>query len=273
MPVPILRRHNVHVVGDGQQTMILAHGFGTNQQIWRAQVAAFQATYRLVLFDHAGTAGTDLAHFDFGSHASLDGYVADLLAIMAALDLRDAIYVGHSMSGMIGLLAARAQPKRFRRLICIGASPRYLNDGAYFGGFTQADLDAIYQAMAQDYGGWVVGFAPLMMGNADQPDLASAFGRSLVSLAPTIARSVARVIFQSDYRAVLPGIQTPTLIIQAQDDPAVPLAVGEYLARMLPRAALRVIDAHGHLPHVSAPAAVNAAIQEELTTGPHNDKR
>jgi sigma-B regulation protein RsbQ len=260
MIASILDRHHVTVRGRGTHTMILAHGFGTTQYAWYAQIAAFQDTYRLILFDLAGASEADPLAFDAARHATLDGYVTDLLEIMEALNLHDTIYVGHSMSGMIGLLAARQCPERFRCLICIGASPRYLNDAGYVGGFTQADLDALYQAMATDYGSWVTGFAPLVMGNVDRPTLAMAFGRSLSALVPSIARSVARVIFQSDYRAALPSITTTTLLIQAHDDIAVPLEVGQYLARTLPHATLWLIEAHGHLPHMSAPSAVNAAI-------------
>jgi sigma-B regulation protein RsbQ len=244
--------------------MILGHGFGTTQQSWRAQVAAFGGSYQVVRFDLAGSLSTDLSDFDFARHTHLAGYVADLLEIMAALDLRDTVYVGHSMSAMIGLLAARAQPDRFQRLIGISASPRYLNDDGYAGGFTQADLDMIYKAMAVDYAGWVVGFAPLMMRNAERPKLAQAFCRSLLALSPAIARSVVRVIFGSDYRAVLPEVAAPTLLIQSTDDPAVPLAVGRYMARTLPNATLREIEAEGHFPQMSAPDLVNAAIQTYL---------
>jgi sigma-B regulation protein RsbQ len=165
---------------------------------------------------------------------------------------------------MIGLLAARAHPERFRCLICLSTSPCYLNDDAYIGGFTQDDLDTIYRAMAVDYGGWVLGFAPLVMGNAERPALAMAFGRTLSALVPAVAQSVARVIFQSDYRAMLPDVRTPTLVVQAHEDVAVPVAVGQYLAQTLQHATLWIIEARGHLPHLSAPAAVNAAIRSYL---------
>lgn len=264
MSTVLLDRHRVRVSGAGPLTMVFAHGFGTTQQSWRAQVAAFRDSYRVVRFDLAGALRTDAPGFDMVRYASLTGYVDDLLEILAALDLGDVIYVGHSMSGMIGLLAARAQPARFQHLICISTSPRYLNEDGYVGGFTQADLDTLYTAMAQDYGRWALSFAPQMMGVSEQPQLVRDFYRSLRTLSPAIAQLVVRTIFQSDYRAILPEVPTPTLLLQSTDDPAVPPSVGQYLVKALPRATLHEIAGSGHFPQLSAPESVNSAIYAYL---------
>jgi sigma-B regulation protein RsbQ len=264
MITDVLRRNNVRVIGDGPQTMILAHGFGTDQTAWHFQIAAFEARYRMVLFDLVGAGGSEPTAFSPTQYQTLDAYARDLLEICAALDLRDALYVGHSMSGMIGVLAAVAEPHRFARLILIGASPRYLNDEGYHGGFEQTDINQIYAAMDSDYATWASAFAPVVMSNAERPALAIAFANTLQTIDPPTARTVARTIFQSDYRAVLPQVQTRTLIIQPRHDVAVPLAVGEYLAQHMPHATLCVIEAEGHLPHVSAPALVNQAIGDYL---------
>jgi sigma-B regulation protein RsbQ len=162
---------------------------------------------------------------------------------------------------MIGLLAAIEEPERFRKLMLLGASPRYLNDGDYRGGFEQADIDGLYEAMAANYHAWVSGFAPFAMGNADKPELARHFAETLSEIRPDIALAVARIIFQSDHRADLGKLTVPTLVVQSMSDAAVPMAVGEYLASHIPNAELLVLDATGHLPHLSAPDAVTAAIR------------
>jgi sigma-B regulation protein RsbQ len=244
--------------------MILAHGFGTDQTAWHFQVSAFAPNYRLILFDLMGAGRSDMSAFDPARYTGFEAYADDVLEICAALDLHGAIYVGHSMSGMIGLLAARAAPARFAHMICIGASPRYLNDEGYLGGFTQIDLDALYAAMTADYHAWADVFAPMVMGMPDRPELAKAFARTMAALPPATAHAVARIIFQSDYRQVLPEVPTPTLLLQADADMAVPLDVAQYLEQHLPKARLQVINACGHLPHVSAPGAVNQAIQAYL---------
>lgn len=260
-----LRRNNVRVVGDAAQTLVLSHGFGTDQTAWRSQIAAFAPHYRLVLFDHVGAGGSELSAYSGQRYRSLYSYAADLLEVLAELGAQQVLYVGHSMGAMIGLLAALQEPEVFARLIFIGGSPRYLNCPGYQGGFEQPDLDALYEAMAANYQAWVSGFAPLAMDNPEQTSLSVEFARTLAALRPDISLAMARLIFQSDHRAQLPQLRHPTLVIQSQRDIAVPVAVGEYMARSLPRGQLAIVEARGHFPHMSAPAAVNAAIQSFLT--------
>lgn len=256
----VLVRNNVQVFGEHKTTLVLAHGFGTDQTAWHHQRAALAARYRLVLFDLVGAGGADISAYSPHRYRSLHSYAADLLEILEALGVKQAVYVGHSMSAMIGMIAALQEPDYFARMIFIGASPRYLNEAGYHGGFEQRDLDALYADMASNYQSWVGGFARLAMDNPERQELAAGFAHTLAAIRPDIAQSVARVLFQSDHRADLGRLNIPSLVIAAKHDIAVPLEVGAYLARQLPQAELSVVDSRGHFPHMSAPDAVNAAI-------------
>lgn len=260
-----LARNNVRVTGTGSPTIVLAHGFGTDQTAWRHQEAALAGSHRLVLFDHVGAGGSDLSAYSPRRYRNLHSYADDLLEILGELAVRDALYIGHSMSGMIGLLAALLAPGHFARMIFLNASPRYLNEAGYCGGFEQSDIDNLYAAMTTNYQLWASGFAGLVMGNPERPELAQEFAATLTAIRPDIASAVTRIIFQSDYRAELSRLTVPTMIVQSSEDVAVPRAVGEYLAHHIPRAELRVIEAHGHLPHMSEPQRVLDAIQSFLS--------
>lgn len=266
MAASILQRRNVNVLGDGDgdAVVVLGHGFGTDQTAWRNQLPVLLPRHRVVLFDHLGCGKADLDDYSPRRYPSLERFAEDLLAIHEALGLRWTAYVGHSSGAMIGLLAGLARPGLFERLVMIGASPRYLDEPGYVGGFRRADLDALYQAMSADYLGWANGFAPVAMRNEDRPGLGAEFARSLGSMRPDVAQSVARAIFESDLRARLAEVEVPTAILQSRRDVAVPMEVGEYLARRLRRGRLVVLDAEGHLPHLSAPEQVNAAVLEAL---------
>ena len=260
MGTSILERNNVKILGNGSKTMIFAHGFGSDQTAWRHQVAAFASNYRIVLFDHVGAGKSDFSAYSPRRYSSLYSYSEDLLDLCAELKLTQCILVGHSVSGMVSLLAALVEPQRFSQLIFISASPRYLNDEGYFGGFEQSDLDALYAAMSSNYYAWVSGFAPIAMGNPEKPELALEFANTLAAIRPDIAQAVARVIFQSDHRAELPRLTLPTTILQASGDIAVPIEVGQYMAAQIADSQLIPIQAQGHLPHISAPDVVTHAI-------------
>ncbi|MEQ8235025.1 MAG: alpha/beta hydrolase [Gammaproteobacteria bacterium] len=261
-----LRRHNVHVIGraEAPATLVFVHGFGTDQRAWEAIVPTFADDYRIVLLDNAGAGGADPAAFQQSRYLNLHGYASDLLEVCAALDVHDAILVGHSVGAMIGVLAALAEPQRFARLVLIGASPRYLDDGAYRGGFSEDDLNGLYTAIDADYEGWADAFAPLAMGNPSQPALAEHFAAALKAVPQDHAYTTLCAIFQSDHRAEVARLTQPVLIVQSRDDVAVPQAVAEYLAAHIPDSRLVTIDASGHLPHLSAPGAVVAAIRPFL---------
>lgn len=260
MATSILERNNVKRLGVGKQTIIFAHGFGSDQTAWRHQVAVFASNYQIVLFDHVGAGKSDFAAYSPRRYSSLYSYAEDLLDLCDELKLTQCILVGHSMSGMISLLAALNEPQRFSKLIFVGASPRYLNDNGYIGGFEQSDLDVLYAAMSSNYYAWASGFAPLVMGNPDQPELATEYASMLSAIRPDIAQAVAKVIFQSDHRADLPRLKIPTAILQSNNDIAVPPEVGRYMADKIPNSQLISISAQGHLPHLSAPNLVTSAI-------------
>jgi sigma-B regulation protein RsbQ len=256
--------NNVHVLGDGKETIILAHGVGTDQHAWRHQVEHFFNNYRLVLFDHAGATPDNAACYSPIRYRTLQSYANDLLEICHAMQLRDAILMTHSVSGMIGLLAAINEPSFFRKIILMNASPRYLNDGTYRGGFEQADLNQMYEAMSSNFHSWCIGFAPLVTGDETRPDVAHEFASKLGSLRPDIALSVLRTIFESDYRHILPKVSLPVVILQSNSDMATPSEVGRYMNRHIAGSVLEHMDISGHLPHLTRPEEVIRLMEKHI---------
>lgn len=265
MATRIRQRNNVHLLGEGEKTIIFAHGFGSDQGAWRHQVKTFASKFRILLFDHVGAGKSDFSAYSPRRYSSLYSYAEDLLDLCAELKLKKSIIlVGHSVSGMVSLLAALVEPDCFSQLIFLNASPRYLNDDGYYGGFEQSELDAFYDAMSNNYYAWASGFAPIAMATQDKPELAKEFASTLATIRPDIAQAVAKVIFQSDHRAELGRLNVPTVILQASDDIAVPPEVGQYMADKIPKSQLVNIPARGHLPHISAPDVVTNAIAKCL---------
>jgi sigma-B regulation protein RsbQ len=260
----ILQKFNINIVGQGEPTLVMAHGFGSDQTAWRHQVASFSPDHRVVLFDHLGCGKADVSDYHPRRYSSLERYAEDVLQIYEALELTDTVYIGHSAGAMIGLLASLALPSAFRSLVLVGVTPRLLDDGDYKGGFTQDDLNSLYAVMARDYLGWANGFAPTVMSNGERPELGREFARTLGSMRPNIAQSVARVLFESDIRDRLSRVTQPVLVLQPRQDSMVSTQVAEYVAAQLPRGQLRILDAQGHLPHLSAPSEVTVAIRSFL---------
>ena len=261
----IAARHNVHLAGpaDGQP-MLFAHGFGCDQNMWRFVVPRFSDRYRVVLFDHLGAGGSDASAYDPQRYATLDGYAEDVVAICRELELHDVIFVGHSVSSMIGVLAAAAAPELFARLVLIGPSPRYINDGDYVGGFDAADIDDLLASLDSNYLGWSAAMAPVIMGRPDQPELGDELTESFCRTDPQIAKNFARATFLSDNRADLARVTTPTLVLQCSDDVIAPTSVGRYVAEQLPDATLVQLAATGHCPNLSAPTETADAIEQFL---------
>ena len=259
-----LERNNVTLAGNPQarRAMVFVHGFGTDQRAWSTVAESFGEDFSLVLLDNVGAGPSEPAAFQQSRYLNLGGYVSDLFEVCDALLLQDAILVGHSVGAMICLLAAARRPGRFSRLVMIGASPRYLDDEGYRGGFAEADLKALYQEVSLRYSEWADAFAPAAMGNADKPQLARHFAETMKSIPADRALTVLCSIFQSDHRADVSTLDIPTLVIQSQDDPAVPLEVAEYLHQHIKGSRLALINATGHLPHVSARYEVVAAMSE-----------
>jgi sigma-B regulation protein RsbQ len=254
----------VTVTGRGTRAIVFAHGFGCDQNMWRLVAPAFEADYQVVLFDYVGHGRSDRSAYDRARYETLDGYAEDLLAICEALGLRDAVLVGHSVSAVIGILAAIRAPERFGRLVLVGPSPRYVNDGDYVGGFTRAEIDGLLEFLDANHLGWSSAMAPVIMANADRPELAEELANSFCRTDPDVAKQFARATFLSDNRADLGRVAAPCLVIQCRHDAIAPLSVGEYVHRHLQRGELVVLDQAGHCPHLSAPAETVAAIKKFL---------
>ncbi len=266
-PSPSLREaHAARLHGDAGPLVVLGHGIGGSPADWQPLVEALQGRARLLTYALAGSSVVDPALFSPGRHASLLGFADDLALLCAELELRGALYVGHSMSGMAGALAAVADPGLFRRLILVNASACYLDDPAasYRGGFTAAQVEALLEGIAGDYGAWASGFGPLVMGNPERPEFGSEFARALCQLDPAAAAVTFRAAFTSDFRALMPRLRVPTLVVQSRDDPAVPLATARWLAAAIPGADFRALQSRGHFPHVVDPAEVIALLDAEL---------
>ena len=258
------QRNNVHVKGSGHRTIVFAHGYGCDQTMWQSVAPAFEHDFRVVLFDHVGAGGSDFSAFDRIRHSSLQGYAQDLLEVFAELNLTEVRFVGHSVSGMIGALAAIQHPELFESQVMISSSPRYVNDGEYFGGFEQDDVDELLELLASNHVGWSMSMAPVIMGNADRPELAAELASSFCRADPEIAYHFASLIFLSDNRSQLKNIRTRTLVMQTANDPIVPESVGRYLAASIPASNYALLNATGHCPHMSAPAEVIEAIRKFL---------
>ena len=260
-----LTRNNVRVSGvAGGPPMVFAHGFGCDLHMWRSVAPAFEHDHRVVLFDHVGAGGSDLAAFDPDRYATLDGYAADLIEICEELDLEDVVFVGHSVSAMIGVLAAIRAPGRFGKLVLVGPSPRYVNDEGYVGGFGRADIDELLDSLDSNYLGWSRAMAPVIMGRPDRPELGDELTNSFCRTDPDIARHFARVTFLSDNRADLGKVAVPTLVLQCSNDVIAPTAVGEYVHRAIPGSRLAILSATGHCPNLSAPDETVEAIRAFL---------
>jgi sigma-B regulation protein RsbQ len=264
LQVNLTKRHNIAVQGDGPMTMLFAHGFGCDQTMWRFLAPHYATRYRTVRYDLVGSGMSDLSAYDRGKYGSLQGHADDALEIAAAYGDGPVVFVGHSVSAMIGLLAGVRDPERIAAHIMLGPSPCYIDDGDYVGGFSRADIDGLLETMEGNYLGWASTMAPAIMGSPGQPELGAELTNSFCRTDPDIAAHFARVTFLSDNRADVPKLAAPALILQCSEDIIAPLEVGDYLARALPNATLRVIENVGHCPHLSAPEASVRAMDEFL---------
>jgi sigma-B regulation protein RsbQ len=245
--------------------MLFAHGFGCSQEMWRHVAPSFVGDHRVVLFDNVGAGGSDLSAYDRRKYDSLHGYADDILEILEALDLRDVVFVGHSVSAMIGVLAAARDSSRFGALVLVGPSPRYIDDEGYQGGFGRADIEGLLDTMDANYLGWSSSIAPLIVGNADRPQLGEELTASFCRTDPEIARHFAHVTFLSDNRRDLAGVAVPTLVVQCRDDAIAPQAVGEYVHAQIPGSRFTLLDATGHCPNLSDPGKLTQAIRSFLS--------
>jgi sigma-B regulation protein RsbQ len=259
-----LKRHNVRVFGRGPRTMLFAHGYGCDQNMWRFVTPAFEDEFRIVLFDYVGHGKSDASAFDTTRYATLEGYAEDVLDICSALAIHEAVFVGHSVSAIIGLLAAQTEPDRFESLVLIGPSPCYLNETGYHGGFDRADIDGLLEFLDTNHLGWSSTMAPVIMGNPERPELSAELTNSFCRTHPEIAKHFARVTFLSDNRGDLARVSKPALILQCSNDAIAPMEVGEYVHKNLRESELVVLEATGHCPHLSAPEETVRAMRSFL---------
>lgn len=257
----VILRNNVHISGAGTKAMVFAHGFGCDQNMWRFVAPAFEKDFKIVLFDHVGAGRSDLAAYDPAKYASLAGYADDVVEIGRELGFRDAIFVGHSVSAMIGLIASLKAPDLFESLVLIGPSPCYIDEEGYAGGFSREQIEELLDSLADNPMGWSAAMAPAIMGNPDRPELGEELNNSFCSTDPEIALQFARVTFTSDNRADLAGGTARSLILQCSEDIIASEAVGRYVHRHLPNSEIAFLKATGHCPNLSAPDEVVAAIR------------
>lgn len=257
-------RNNVHCYGNGPVSMLFAHGFGCDQSMWRLITPAFAERFKVITFDLVGSGASDRTAYDRTKYGSLQGYADDVLDIADEFADGPVIFVGHSVSAMIGVLATAAAPERFAAQVMVGPSPCYINDGDYVGGFTREDIDSLLDTLESNYLGWAGSMAPAIMGVPERPELGEELTASFCRTDPDIAKRFAKATFLSDNRQDVARLQTPTLVIQSSEDLIAPVAVGEYMHRTLPHSTLRIVDNTGHCPHLSAPGASCDAIDEFL---------
>ncbi len=262
----VLKRNNVGVAGDGPATMVFAHGFGCDQNMWRFVAPAYANRYRTVMLDLVGSGQSDLTAYDRRKYDLLQGYADDMLEVVDEFATGPVIFVGHSVSAMIGMLADLKAPGTFAAQVMISPSPCYINDGDYTGGFTRKDIEGLLETLESNYLGWASNMAPAIMGVPGKPEFGEELKNSFCRTDPEIAKHFARVTFMSDNRADLPKLKTPTLILQCSDDLIAPRSVGEFMHRTLPNSTLHIIDNVGHCPHLSEPDASVAAMNEFLRT-------
>jgi sigma-B regulation protein RsbQ len=258
------KRHNVKVTGIGSTAMVFAHGFGCDQNMWRFVAPAFEGSYRIILFDHVGAGGSDLSAYDPEKYASLDGYADDVVELCRELGVQGGVFVGHSVSAMIGVLASKKAPELFDKLVLVGPSPRYINDEAYKGGFSETQINELLEFLDSNHMGWSHAIAPVIMGNADRPELGEELANSFCRTDPQIAKHFARTTFLSDNRDDLSGVKPRSLILQCSEDIIAPQCVGEYVHRNLPNSQLILMKATGHCPNLSAPEETIAAMKAFL---------
>lgn len=258
------RRNNVNVIGNPRgRTVVLAHGFGCDQNMWRLTVPALAEDYRVVLFDYVGSGSADPSAFSEDRYACLEGYARDVVEVCEAFDVHDAVFVGHSVSAMIGVLAADMAAERIGALVMVAPSARYIDDDGYRGGFSAEDIDELLASLESNYLGWSGAMAPVIMGNAERPELGE-LTNSFCATDPDMARVFARTTFLSDSRDDLKRVRVPTLVLECTQDVIAPREVGAFVHRAVPGSALVTLDATGHCPHLSAPEATNEAIRTFL---------
>ncbi|WP_432410989.1 alpha/beta fold hydrolase [Rasiella sp. SM2506] len=255
---------NINVLGNGDQAMVFAHGYGCDQNMFRFLYPYFEKEYKIILFDYVGAGNSDITAYSHEKYSSLDAYAEDLITVCNHLDLTDVIFVGHSVSAMIGVLASNKAPSLFSKMILIGPSPRYINDTNYKGGFDETAIQELLETLDSNYLGWSTTMAPMIMRNNDRPELGEELSTSFCSTDPEIAKNFARATFLSDNREDLKLVTVPCLVIQSKKDIIAPIEVGTFTANALKYGSLKILNSTGHCPNLSAPEETAKAIQKFL---------
>lgn len=260
----IHKRNNITVTGKGDQVIFFAHGFGCDQNMWRYVAPAFQDKYTTVLFDHVGAGNSDLSAYSFSKYDQLEGYAEDIVEIARELRISKAIYVGHSVSALMGIIAAEMAPELFDKLVLVAPSPSYINDNDYIGGFERSEIDELLESMNDNHLGWSATMAPVIMGNPDREELGQELTNSFCKTDPEIAKHFAKTTFLSDKRNILRDSGIPVLILQCSHDVIAPVEVGHYMHEQMQGSKLVIMKATGHCPNLSAPEETIAAITDFL---------
>jgi sigma-B regulation protein RsbQ len=258
-------RNNISVTGRGERTIVFAHGFGCDKSMWRQLTPAFEKDHKVVTFDLTGAGDSDLSAYDFGRYADLQAHAEDVLRICDELSLEDVILVGHSISATIAVLAANAQPERFRALVLVAPTPSFMNDADYRGGFSREDIEGLTEMIDANYLGWSQQMAPTIAGQAPGEPAADDLTQSFCRTDPRIAQHFARVTFYADCREDMKRLSTPSLILHCDDDPLVPMEVGDWMQANIPGSRLEILTVSGHCPHMTAPEQTIQAMRRYLT--------
>lgn len=260
----VIKKNNIKIIGNSEEVLMFAHGYGCDQSMWRFVTPAFSEKYKIVLIDLVGSGNSDPSYYNFQKYSSLTGYANDIIEICDSLNLKNVTLVAHSVSCMIGALACIERPELFKNLIMVGPSPCYINDGDYPGGFSPAELESLSHSLESNYLGWSSAITPTIMGNSDKPELTEELTNSFCRNDPERAIHFAKVTFGGDNRKDLPLISTPTLVIQCSEDFIAPLAVGKFVHSAIKHSKFTLLKATGHCPHLSAPKETIEAIQAYL---------
>ncbi len=261
----VYKRNHIVIKGNGEKTILFAHGFGCDQNMWRFVAPAFENEYRTILFDHVGAGNSDLNAYRKEKYETLDGYADDIIEIIQHLELKDIIFVGHSVAAMMGIVAASKNPELFSNLILVGPSPSYINEEDYYGGFTRPQIEELLESMDNNHLGWSMAMAPVIMANPDRQELSEELANSFCRTDPEIAKEFARTTFLSDTRAILPAVHIPSFILQCSEDVIAPSNVGQYVFDQLPNSKIVFMKATGHCPNLSAPDETIEAIKSYLS--------
>lgn len=259
-----IQRNNVTVKGKGTQVMLFAHGFGCDQNMWRFITPAFLEDYKVILFDHVGAGNSDISAYNTEKYSQLEGYAADIINICEEMELSDIIFVGHSVSSIIGMIASIEKPHLFKSLIMVSPSPSYINDGDYYGGFTRDQINELMESLDNNHLGWSMTMAPIIMANPEREELAEELTDSFCRSNPDIAKEFARTTFLSDKRALLPEVNIPTLILQCSEDVIAPEEVGIFMHEKIKDSKIVMMKATGHCPNLSAPEETIEAMKTFL---------